>query len=241
MDQDLNKNVQQAPNQEEELNTSASQQDQAYDDLVKENQAYLNEEDLEDTEDETSTGSDEEVSFSPQEQQVLMENLRNQLQALAKQREADRQEMLLQVADAVNGRKRAEAETERVRKFAVESLVKALLPVVDALDRALEVTNKDDPALKATYEGLESTMQLFLKELGAFGVERIDPKGEVFDPNKHQAIAMAESRDVAANHILNVMQKGFLLNGRVVRPAMVIVAKAPQNQEAPKEQINIQA
>ena len=133
---------------------------------------------------------------------------------------------------------------EKARKFALEGFVKSLLPVVDALDRALALSDRDNPATKATLDGVEGTLQLFLKELSNHGVERVDPEGQPFDPNVHQAISMAESATVPANHVLHVMQPGYLLNGRVVRPAMVVVAKAPamtQTPESGENRINVEA
>ena len=126
-------------------------------------------------------------------------------------------------------RKRAEADVERERKYALEKFVKALIPVVDSLDMALEAgKSKAESAEDAMVQGVEATLRLFLKELSSFGVERIDPVGEPFDPNVHQAISMIPSKDVKPNCIVSVMQKGFILNGRVVRPAMVMVARAAE-------------
>ena len=99
------------------------------------------------------------------------------------------------------------------------------MPVYDALEKALEFSDRNNEATKATIDGIENTLTLFLKEMSSFGVEQVDPTGNPFDPNFHQAVSMVPSTDVPNNHVLNTMQKGFTLNGRVVRPAMVIVAK----------------
>ena len=87
-------------------------------------------------------------------------------------------------------------------------------------------------------EGIENTMALFLKELSSFGVTRLDPVGEIFDPNVHNAVSMIPANDVKPNHVAYVMQKGFLLNGRVVRPAMVAVAKGAATDE---KKVNLEA
>ena len=171
--------------------------------------------------------------------------LREQLEKAAAEHKADHEQMVRALAEAMNMKKRAEADVERERKFGNEKIIKSLLPVVDSLDLAIEHTDHANPLLKPTIEGLENTMSLFLKELKNFGVDQLNPIGQAFDPNLHQAISMVPSSDVEPNHILSVMQKGFVLNGRVVRPAMVIVAKAPEN--APKDgddehrMINIEA
>lgn len=235
MDQDLKTENTSDISTQEELHKeqAAPAADEAYEQLVKENQEVLGDE-LEDNADPES--SEDAAQETVDDRDAVIAALQGQVAKML----TDREEMMRQVADAINGRRRAEADVEKARKFAIEGFVKALLPVVDALDRALEVSDKTNPVLKPTLDGVEGTMQLFLKELSNFGVVRIDPVGEVFDPNQHQAIAMAESAEVKANHVLSVMQKGFILNGRVVRPAMVVVSKgAPQPAESQAE--NIQA
>lgn len=169
-----------------------------------------------------------EISDNEDQKDILIESLKTSMEALKAQCASEKNELLLALADAQNAKKRAEADVQKERKFAIESFVKALIPVVDSLDMALEHTNRDNPDLANTVQGIESTLNLFLKELANFGVQRIDPVGEVFDPNVHQAISMAPTDEVKPNCILSVMQKGFVLNGRVVRPAMVVVAKAKE-------------
>ena len=171
----------------------------------------------------------EEAQAKEEDPQVTIAALKSQLEVLAKQALSDKEKMMRAVAEADNSRKRAEADVERERKYALEKFVKALLPVVDSLEMALEAgKSKAESAEDAMVQGVEATLRLFLKELSSFGVERIDPVGEPFDPNVHQAISMIPSKDVKPNCIVSVMQKGFILNGRVVRPAMVMVARAAE-------------
>ena len=171
----------------------------------------------------------EEAQAKEEDPQVTIAALKSQLEVLAKQALSDKEKMLRAVAEADNSRKRAEADVERERKYALEKFVKALIPVVDSLDMALEAgKSKSENAQDAMVQGVEATLRLFLKELSTFGVERIDTVGEPFDPNVHQAISMIPSKDVKPNCIVSVMQKGFILNGRVVRPAMVMVARAAE-------------
>lgn len=152
--------------------------------------------------------------------------LQGQLDIAKAENAKSRDQMLRAMAEAENVRKRAAQDVERERKYALEKFVRSLLPIYDALEKAVELTDKDNEATKATYEGVVNTLNLFIKEVGSFGVELIDPTGKPFDPNFHQAVTMVPSNDVPNNHVLSTMQKGFLLNGRVVRPAMVVVAKA---------------
>lgn len=184
-----------------------------------------------------------DIPLSIEELQAENISLRSQLEKTRGDAEKDHEQLVRAVAEAMNMKKRAEADVERERKFGNEKIIKALLPVVDSLDLALTHTDKNNPELKAVAEGIENTMTLFLKELKNFGVERLNPVGQAFDPNLHQAITMVPSSDVKPNHILSVMQKGFVLNGRVVRPAMVVVAKAAETEEPDVEQktVNIEA
>lgn len=148
-----------------------------------------------------------------------------QLEALKHAMVSEHDKMLRAVAETDNIRKRSAQDIERERKFALEKFVKELMPVYDALEKALEYSDRNNEATKDTLDGVENTLTLFLKILSSFGVERIDPTGQPFDPNFHQAISMVPSTDVPNNHVLATMQKGFTLNGRVVRAAMVVVAK----------------
>jgi molecular chaperone GrpE len=129
-------------------------------------------------------------------------------------------------ADAVNVQRRAQTEVEKARKFALERFLGELLPVVDNLERAL-AAGGDSDAAKPIIEGVELTLKSFTDALGKNGVEAIDPTGEPFDPQTAQAITMVENPDVEPNTVTAVMQKGYTLNGRLLRPAMVIVSKAP--------------
>ena len=129
-------------------------------------------------------------------------------------------------AEMANLRRRTELDVEKAHKFALEKFVNELLPVIDSLDRALEVADKANPDNAAMIEGIELTLKSMLDVVRKFGVEVIADTDVPLDPNVHQAIAMVESEDVAAGNVLGVMQKGYTLNGRTIRAAMVTVAKA---------------
>lgn len=130
-------------------------------------------------------------------------------------------------ADAQNARRRAEQDVEKARKFALEGFCRELLPVVDNLERALEVTAGHDESVKPIVDGVELTLKSFQDALRKYHIEPIDPQGEPFDPQLHQAMSMVENGDVEPNTVIAVMQKGYTLNQRLVRPAMVMVSKAP--------------
>lgn len=150
-----------------------------------------------------------------------------QLELLQEELGKARDQALRAQADAQNAQRRAEQDVEKARKFALERFCGELLPVVDNLERALEAINGDDPALGSITEGVDLTLKSFVGALSKFQIEQLDPVGEPFDPQHHQAMSMIENPDAEPNTVLAVMQKGYTLNGRLVRPAMVMVSKAP--------------
>jgi molecular chaperone GrpE len=137
-------------------------------------------------------------------------------------------------ADAQNVMRRAEQDVEKARKFALERFCNELLPVVDNLERALEATVgdtvDDHEIVKPIAEGVELTLKSFLDALKKFNIEPVEPEGEPFDPQLHQAMSLVENPDVEPNTVIAVMQKGYTLNGRLVRPAMVMVSKSPDGK-----------
>ena len=130
-------------------------------------------------------------------------------------------------ADAVNAQRRAEGEVDKARKFALERFVGEMLPVVDNLERALTAADESDTP-KAIIEGVALTLKSLVDALAKNGVDSVDPLGEPYDPQTAQAMSMVENPDVEPNTVTAVMQKGYRLNGRLIRPAMVMVSKAAQ-------------
>jgi molecular chaperone GrpE len=137
-----------------------------------------------------------------------------------------RDAMLRMQAEMENLRKRLIRDQERSRKFALEGVMKDLLQVSDSLERALEIA-PENATVDALREGEQLTLKLLNKVMGDHGLEVIDPQGEAFNPEWHQAVAMLPSAEVPENTVLNVMQKGFRLHDRLIRPAMVVVTKSP--------------
>ncbi|MEL6446798.1 MAG: nucleotide exchange factor GrpE [Pseudomonadota bacterium] len=129
------------------------------------------------------------------------------------------------VAELDNVRKRATRDVENARKYGVERLVGELLAVSDSMEAALASGEATDAA--ALLEGNSATLKLLASVLTKFGVEQIDPAGEPFDPQRHEAMTMVPNPDVEPNTVIDVIQKGYALNGRLVRPARVVVASAP--------------
>lgn len=143
--------------------------------------------------------------------------------------EADKREQDIQLraqAEIQNMRRRAEQEVEKAHKFALEKFSKELLTVVDNLERGLAALDKavSDETTQALVDGVEMTHKEFISTLAKFGVQAVGLVGEVFNPELHQAISMQPAEGIDANHISQVLQKGYTLQGRVLRPAMVMVA-----------------
>ena len=128
-------------------------------------------------------------------------------------------------AEIENNRKRAERDIENAHKYALKNFVEGLLPVIDSMEMGQIAAAADNATLESIREGTALTMNMLVQVLEKNGLEQIDPMGEVFDPERHQAISMVDAKGVESNTVVEVMQKGFLLNERLVRPAMVVVAK----------------
>ena len=146
----------------------------------------------------------------------------DELEALRAELEQLKAQSLVERADLENQRKRIAREIETARKFANERLLADLLPVFDSLDAGLAAAGADAGALR---DGLELTYRQLLKVAGDNGLSVVDPTGAVFNPEHHQAISQVDAGDAAPGSVVQVFQKGYLLNGRLLRPAMVVVAR----------------
>ncbi len=160
------------------------------------------------------------------EEEPTIETLQAEIESLHQELDTTKEQALRTAAEAQNIRRRAEQDVDKARKFALEKFSSELLPVVDNLERAIESADASHELVKALVEGVELTHKSFIDVLAKFNVEQIDPQGEPFDPQLHQAMSMVENPEVEPNTVVAVMQKGYSLNGRLVRPAMVMVSKA---------------
>ena len=173
---------------------------------------------------ETSTGVADDQS-TPQTVDELIAALETARSAA----EQARDQALRAQAEAENVRRRTQRDVENAHKFALERFGNDLLPVVDSLERAVEAarTTQRDGAVAAIADGVELSLKLFVDTLARANLVQVDPVGEPFDPKLHQAVSMIESDTAEPGSVLQVLQKGYTLHGRLVRPAMVIVAKTP--------------
>ena len=160
-----------------------------------------------------------DAEAAEQEQQSETQQLRAEV--------ATANDQVLRVqAEMQNVRRRAERDVENAHKYALDKFAADLLPVVDNLERALAAIDSADEGQKAVAEGLELTLKSFMEVLVRYKIEAIDPAGEPFDAELHQAVSMVPNPDLEHNTVMDVFQKGYSLNGRLVRPAMVVVSQA---------------
>ncbi|ADT87846.1 nucleotide exchange factor GrpE [Vibrio sp. Vb2880] len=144
----------------------------------------------------------------------------------SEERVKEQQDAVLRArADVENMRRRSEQEIDKARKYALSRFIEELLPVLDNMERAIQAADGENEVVKPILEGVELTHKTFVDAVAKFGLKEINPEGEAFNPEFHQAMSIQESPDHASNTVMFVMQKGYELNGRVVRPAMVMVAK----------------
>ena len=169
----------------------------------------------------------EPQSADPLEEAIVrVQELEEQLKAQVEETAKKEQDLLLRTrAEIDNIRRRTEQDIEKAHKFALEKFSKDILNTIDNLERALATpANTEDESVKALFDGVQLTLKELLSTVARFGVEPVGAVGELFNPDLHQAISMQPAEGVESNHITAVLQKGYILNGRVIRPAMVMVA-----------------
>ena len=180
-----------------------------------------NEELVEEVQQETTSTED-----TLEEAIARVQELEEQLKAQVEENSKKEQDLLLRTrAEIDNMRRRSEQDIKKAHKFALEKFSKDILNTIDNLERALSTpANKEDESIKALFDGVELTLKELLSTVARFGVEPVGAVGETFNPDLHQAISMQPAEGFESNQITTVLQKGYTLNGRVIRPAMVMVA-----------------
>lgn len=171
-----------------------------------------------------SANTDEQTA--PEPQQAAQDDAPT-TQELAQQVEEYKDQALRAHAELENVRRRAQRDVEAARKFALEKFAADLLGVRDSLEMGLQAAQEEKATFKALQDGTELTLRMLATSMEKFGVEAIPAEGEKFNPDLHEAMTMQESDQHPPNSVVSVLQKGYQLNGRVLRPAMVVVSKAP--------------
>ena len=152
-------------------------------------------------------------------------DLQQQVETLTEQLAQARDQTLRAHAEMQNIKRRARQDVEKAHKFALEKFVDSLIPVVDSLEKGIESAEQAEGSHEAIIEGMNLTLRQFLSALEKAGVQQVNPEGQPFDPNFHQAMSMVPNPDMEPNTIMSVFQKGYTLNNRLVRPAMVVVSR----------------
>ena len=165
-----------------------------------------------------------ENSENMESKEVDVEFLQNQLEKLQEQSKVSLDKVVRAQAEMENLRKRAARDVENAHKYALEKFSNELLPIMDSLELGLSASVKAKN-LDNLCKGMELTLEMFNTVMEKFGITMIEPKGEKFNPELHDAVSMQETNDSNSGIIIEVMQKGYTLNGRLIRPAMVVVAK----------------
>ena len=187
---------------------------------------------------EIETEDDSDLQESSAEEKDVEEKvdftLEEVLEKLAEEKEGAveaREDLLRVQAEMQNMRRRTEQDIEKAHKYGQEKFSTELLTVMDNLERALAAASDyEDETVKAIYEGVDLTLKSFTDCFNRFHIGSVDPMGEPFDPQLHQAVTILENSDVEPNTVIEVMQKGYTLHGRVIRPAMVVVSKEPESE-----------
>ena len=151
--------------------------------------------------------------------------LQRELEELREEANKSKDKMMRAMAELDNMQRIAQRDISNAHRYALERFSKELLPVLDSLERGMEAVVGEEVSLAGVREGVELTYKMFLDVLEKFGVTQVNPEGEMFDPEHHEAMSTQVSAEAAANQILFVVQKGYLLHQRLIRPARVIIAK----------------
>ncbi|WMY95597.1 MAG: nucleotide exchange factor GrpE [Arsenophonus sp.] len=200
--------------------------------MSSEDQKIENEETSQETEFKTIEQNDRKENILDKEEpiksmeEVLIDSRINALEEqLLELQKREREVLLRSKAEVENIRRRTEQDIEKAHKFALENFAHELLPVIDNLERAIEAVDRKNSASIKMLEGLELTLKSFLNTINKYGVAVVVENNVPFNPEVHQAMTVIHSEKHEPNQVIDVMQKGYTLNGRLLRPAMVIVSK----------------
>ena len=179
------------------------------------------------------------VQEIPAASDISAEDLVARLEAAEAKAGENWDQFLRAKAEIENLRRRAERDLENAHKYALDRITQELLPVVDSMELGLAAATSDGASVEKLQEGTELTLKMLLTALEKFGITPVDPEGERFNPEYHQAMTTQPSSIVEPNTVLNVFQKGYLLNDRLIRPALVVVSSG--DDQAPGSKLDERA
>lgn len=209
---------------------------------IEETQFDTKELEVEHAEIEAESQNDEALNLDEQlSQEKLIAELQLELAAAEQKAQENWDKAVRTLAEMENLKKRTLKDLEDAHKYALNSFAKELLSVLDSLELGLQAATGDSDEVKKFREGSELTIKQFEAVFNKFHVVTLDPQGQVFNAEQHQAVLMQEVDNAEPNTVVNVFQKGYMLNGRLLRPAMVVVAKAPEKTKKKPAEDNKQA
>ena len=197
---------------------------------MKETDNSMDEQDQTTEAEAVQAGDDVQQDVAEQEesiQEISVDALQIELAAAQEKITVQQEDVLRAQAEMMNTRRRAEQDIAKAHKFGQEKLVAEILGLIDNLERAIKASKSENATLENLLEGVEMSQTMLLDGLKKFNVKQLDPHGEPFDPALHEAMTAVPNPDMEPNTVMEVFQKGYTLNGRLIRPAMVVVTKAP--------------
>lgn len=215
-------------------NNQKSSEQQSDSDLIEEVLEQVTEEINTDE----SDAAELEDSEAPE---ASLKELQKQLKLANKKAEENWDKVVRSQAEMDNLKRRTQKDLENAHKYGLEKFAKELLSVIDSLELGIQASTSDSPEAVSLREGSELTIKQFESVFAKFNIEAINPQGQPFNPELHQAMTMQPSAEAAPNTVLNVFQKGYVLNGRLIRPAMVVVSQAASKPEGDPTNLNEQA
>ncbi len=182
------------------------------------------------SQDTTDAVNTENTDSAADIEDLSVEELQARLQDAEKKAQENWDNLLRTKAEMENLRRRHDRELENAHKYALERFAQELLPVIDSLEMGAAAASAEGASLEQVREGTELTLKMLLAAIDKFGIQAVHPEGEPFNPEYHQAMSMLESPHHEPNTVMNVMQKGYTINDRLIRPAMVVVSKPAVNK-----------
>lgn len=170
-------------------------------------------------------------STTAETEEVTIESLQEKLAAAEAKADDNWDQLVRSRAEMENIRRRTERDLANAHKYALEKFAQELLPVIDSMEMGVAAATDENADVSKLREGTEMTLKMFETAIEKFGIKGVHPHGETFNPEHHQAMTMIDSPEHEPNTIIDVMQKGYLLNERLVRPAMVVVASNKSGKE----------
>jgi molecular chaperone GrpE len=203
--------------------------------MGKERQVKIHTDDIENSKKNTANNNKDLRKDDTSKPVDPIKEMEETVESLKKEAAENHDRLLRMAAEFDNYKKRATREMNDFRKFANESFAKALLPVVDSMDLAIESSSNGKHVNNSMVEGVNMTLKEILKIFEQFGVKRFESIGNTFDPNLHQAVMQEETDNFPENTVSKELQKGFMIHDRLLRPAMVVVSKKPEKQKKKTE------